>query len=109
MKKIVLLIMVSVMVFIVSCSTPNSTENDALAQCLTDNGVVMYGTEWCSHCQNQKEAFGDSFSLINYVDCDKSSAVCEAAGVTGYPTWIVNGESYPGEQPLGRLASLAGC
>ena len=69
----------------------------------------MYGTNWCSHCQNQKSEFGGSFNYINYVDCDKQRDQCVMAGIKGYPTWEVNGELFPGEQRLERLASLTGC
>jgi len=82
---------------------------DTFAQCLFEKDAIMYGTEWCSHCQNQKKAFGKSFQYINYVDCDKYSEECLKNGVRGYPTWIINEESYSGEQSLPRLASLSGC
>jgi len=110
-KKMFMVMSVMIMLVVVGCSnTPaGPSENDALAQCLTEQGAVMYGTEWCSHCKNQKASFGNSFQYINYVDCDKNGAACDAAGVTGYPTWVVNGQNYPGAQQLGRLASLAGC
>ena len=82
---------------------------DSFAQCLTENGATMYGTEWCSHCQNQKKAFGKSFQYTNFVDCDFNSDECLKNGVSSYPTWTINGESYTGEQPLYRLASLTNC
>lgn len=82
---------------------------DAFAQCLTDKGVVMHGTEWCPHCQNQKKMFGASFQYINYVDCDKSAGTCNAAGVEGYPTWTINGTNYPGEQTFYTLSRYSGC
>lgn len=85
------------------------SELDKFAQCLTDAGFVMYGTEWCPHCQSQKKMFGKSFKYIDYVDCDRNSKVCSAEKITGYPTWKINGESYPGVQQLERLASLSGC
>jgi glutaredoxin len=69
----------------------------------------MYGTEWCSHCKNQKAAFGSSFEYVYYVDCDKDKDECIKAGVKGYPTWQINGENYPGEQSFERLAFLTGC
>ncbi len=84
-------------------------EHDELAQCLTDNDVKMYGTEWCSYCKKQKELFGDSFELIDYIDCDKDPSACKAAGITGYPTWVIDGDNYAGVQPLERLARLSGC
>ena len=69
----------------------------------------MYGTEWCSHCKNQKKAFGESFQFIDYIDCDRNKDECVKNGVKGYPTWIIDGEKYSGELPLYRLASLAKC
>jgi|SRR3989344_5274618 len=96
------------LILLVGCSN-KANEHDALAKCLTEKGVIMYGTEWCSHCKNQKAAFESSFQYINYVDCDKNRNQCLKAGVEGYPTWVINGQNYPGEQPLSRLASLAGC
>lgn len=82
---------------------------DTFAQCLTEKGVKMYGTEWCSHCKNQKKMFGKSFQFVDYIDCDRNKDECLRNGVRGYPTWIIDGEKYPGEQPLYRLASLSGC
>jgi hypothetical protein len=46
---------------------------------------------------------------VNYVDCDKNKDICIREGIQGYPTWKINGESYPGIQQLERLASLSGC
>jgi len=83
-------------------------EYDELAQYLTDQGVKMYGTEWCSHCKNNKKMFGKSFQYIDYIDCDKERDLCLEANVRGYPTWVINGENYPGEQSPERLASLTG-
>ncbi len=82
---------------------------DSFAQCLTENGAVMYGAYWCGHCQNQKEMFGSSFQYINYVECTEQGDLCQEAGITGYPTWIINGNKYPGEKPLETLVSLSGC
>lgn len=82
---------------------------DVFAQCLTDAGVKMYGTEWCPHCQNQKKLFGKSFKIINYIDCDKNRETCLIEGIQGYPTWKLNGESYTGEQSFKSLAQISEC
>ena len=84
-------------------------EYDEFAQCLTEKGVVMYGTGWCSYCQRQKELFASSFKYVNFVDCDKNRQECSSAGVKGYPTWKINAENYPGLQSLDNLAQLSGC
>jgi len=84
-------------------------EFDVFAQCLTEKGVTMYGTEWCSHCKNQKELFGNSFRYVNYVDCDDNMQECIDNGITGYPTWKINEKNYSGEISLNNLALLSGC
>lgn len=89
---------------------PDSIEQyDEFAQCLTEKKVVMYGTGWCSYCQKQKDLFGSSFKYVDFRDCDKNKQECQSAEVTGYPTWKINGENYPGLQQLGRLAQISGC
>lgn len=97
-----------VLIILTGCSTKPAKYN-TFAQCISSNGAVMYGTDWCSHCQSQKKMFGKSFEYINFVDCDKQRDQCLIAGVQGYPTWVIDGELYPGEQKLERLASLTGC
>lgn len=82
---------------------------DEFAKCLTQKGVKMYGASWCSHCANQKAAFGESFQYVDYVECTEREADCLAAGVEGYPTWVINGNKYPGEQSFTSLASESGC
>ena len=82
----------------------------SLANCLSDNGVTMYGTEWCGHCKNQKALFGDAFNQVDYVDCDAQRQVCLNAGVRGFPTWIdADGNPFPGTQSLERLAEIGEC
>ena len=115
MKKIILSLSVLLMIFLVGCSsitgkaTDSPGELDSFAKCLTEKNVKMYGTEWCSHCKNQKAAFGSSFQYVDFVDCDENRNECSSAGVTGYPTWKIDGQNYPGQQPLNKLASLSGC
>jgi thiol-disulfide isomerase/thioredoxin len=110
------------MFFIFSCTllfsacTFSSSQNnepgllDDFAQCLTDNGAIFYGTEWCPHCKNQKAMFGNSMQKVNYIDCDKNKAKCQEAGITGYPTWkFADGSSLSGTQFLSTLAEKTGC
>ncbi len=103
----ILLILIS-SIILVGCSK-GPGKYDSFAQCLTEKEVKMYGTEWCSHCQNQKKTFGKSFQYIDYIDCDRNKNECLKARVNSYPTWVVGGNNYPGEQSLFRLASLSGC
>ena len=80
-----------------------------LALCLTQKGVIMYGTERCPHCQNQKKLFGDAFASIHYVDCDLSPTQCQAANITGYPTRVGMWINSPGQQALSEIAKTFAC
>jgi len=99
-----------------SCTPGQSTASyNALAQCLTDKGVAMYGSYTCSHCLNQKKAFGNSFKYATYYEChpngpDPQPEKCQEAGITGYPTWTFPGQDPSiGEQKLETLAEKANC
>jgi len=82
---------------------------DTFAKCLTEKGLKMYGTEWCSHCKNQKVKFGNSFKYIKFIDCDKQKSECTAAGIQSYPTWSIRERKLTGEQQLYTLGVLSGC
>jgi hypothetical protein len=90
-------------------------EYDSFAKCVTDSGAKMYGAYWCPHCANQKKAFGNSFDLIDYIECDPRGdgaqpQLCQLQGVQGYPTWIFGDQTrLSGEVPLPQLATKTGC
>ena len=91
-----------------------SSQYDDFAKCLTEKGATFYGTYWCSHCANQKKLFGSSLKYINYIECDPKGEnakpeICKQNGIRGYPTWIINGRHYEGEQSLQQLSSLTEC
>lgn len=86
-----------------------------LAQHLTSIGARMFGAYWCPHCHDQKQLFGQqAASQIIYVECAPDGAkpqadLCKATeGLTGYPTWEVNGKLYSGTQTLDQLAAASG-
>lgn len=108
MRKILLALIILAAIIIYGCSS-GPGKYDSFAQCLSDSGAMMFGTEWCSHCKNQKKAFGKSFDYIDYVDCDKYRDECLRNGVKSYPTWKINGSNYIGEQNFYRLSTLSGC
>ena len=104
----IIVVVVIVLYFLVVPKSP-AGEVDSFAQCLAEEGAVMYGTDWCGYCKQQKALFGGSFKHVNYVNCDSNKEECDAAGVEGYPTWVINGESRGGVQSLGVLSGLTGC
>ncbi len=86
---------------------------DDFAKCLTEKGVAMYGSFQCHYCKTQKEMFGSSIKYVNYIECGPFNGPlnkqCIDAGITAYPTWIVNGKVYTGEKTIQELSSLSGC
>jgi len=83
---------------------------DDFAQCLADKEIIMYGAAWCSHCQSEKAAFGDSFKYIHYVECPENPKECLTEGIDGYPTWIFpDGRRFVGEQGINKLSEKSGC
>ena len=90
---------------------PEDPMTRALAEHLTEEGVLFYGASWCPHCQEQKRLFGASASRLPYIECSPAgrnapqSPSCSRAGVRSYPTWIINGRAIVGE--VLSLAQLA--
>ena len=87
----------------------------ALAEHLTEEGVLFYGASWCPHCQEQKRLFGASASRLPYIECSlggpnsPQSAACRTAGVQSYPTWVINGRATVGQVlSLAQLADASG-
>jgi hypothetical protein len=88
---------------------------DAFARCLKDSGAIFYGAFWCSHCQEQKAAFGDSAHLLPYVECSAADGrnqtqICKDKKITGYPTWIFkDGSQLNGKVEMKVLSEKTGC
>lgn len=83
---------------------------DNFAKCLADKNIVMYGADWCPHCQNEKKKFGNSWKYVPYVECPKNPQLCLEKRVEGYPTWIFpDGRKFVGEQGLENLSQESGC
>jgi glutaredoxin len=98
-----------------ACASENKL--DQFAQCLAKKGTTMYGAYWCPHCKDQKDAFGNSFKYVNYVECaipgkppSVQTDACKNMQITKYPTWIFSdGERVEAVLPMDQLAQKAGC
>jgi len=90
---------------------PEDPTIQALAEHLTEEGVLFYGASWCPHCQEQKRLFGASAARLPYIECSPAGAntpqapSCSRAGIQSYPTWVINGMTIAGE--VLTLAQLA--
>jgi hypothetical protein len=108
-KEIIFSTLVLLIILAITACQEKEPSYDALATCLTENGAKMYGTDWCSHCNSQKEEFGDSFKKIEFINCGIDRLRCREDEIEAYPTWIINEKKYVGSQKLSKLASLSGC
>lgn len=92
---------------------PAATTNaglDDFAKCLASKNITMYGTYNCSHCLNEKKAFGSSFQHVSYVECTQEPNKCIDAGILEVPIWVFpDGRKLAGEQGLEKLSQESGC
>ena len=114
MSKIMVLggfgLIVVLIVVIFGVITEPKVNVDNLAECLTEKGVIMAGTDWCPACKAQKNEFGDAFDKINYKNCDYVEDWCLDNNISGFPTWVFpNGTQYRGVQNPAFLSQIAGC
>ncbi|KAK7307451.1 hypothetical protein VNO77_40530 [Canavalia gladiata] len=103
--------------YTIDITTPSSPFAKSLAEYLHSIGAKMYGAFWCSHCQEQKEMFGqEAAKQLDYVECfpegyrrgTKMNKACIDAKIEGFPTWVINGQILSGEQELSELAQVSG-
>ena len=109
-----ILLIIIILVSLIYFSNYNSKNYDDFAKCLTSKDAKIFTVFWCSHCAEQKKLFGKSVKYLNDIECDSrgdnaQSELCQKEGITGYPTWKINGTLLPGVQPLERLAQYSGC
>ncbi len=89
--------------------TATDSELNGFADCLSGEGFVMYGSELCPHCQEQKALFRSSFPHVEYVECTSERELCLQEGIEYLPTWKHGEEKFVGLKSLGELAEISGC
>jgi uncharacterized membrane protein/glutaredoxin len=94
-------------------TTTSGSAEISLAKHLKQSGAKVYVLYTCPHCYKQKQLFGkEAVKELNLIEClpDGQNAqpkLCEAANITGVPTWEINGKFYQGERSLEELATLS--
>lgn len=95
---------------VVPAPVPGDSKTVALAKCLAQKKITMYGAAWCSHCQDQKDAFGSAWQYVPYVECPDNVQLCISKKIEGYPTWLkADGTKREGFIELNKLAEWAEC
>ena len=109
------LVLVVIVIIVAMSNSASPGLYDNFARCLSEKDFKFYGAYWCSHCIQQKELFGSSADKLPYIECSLpknagQTAVCTAAGITSYPTWVLpSGKRLSGTLSLQELATLSGC
>ena len=81
---------------------------DDFAKCLSEK-TILYVSETCPHCANQKAMFKDSIKYLNLVECSVEKELCLEKNLEGVPAWEINGEIYYGVQDFEILSDITDC
>ncbi|OOG25238.1 Vitamin K epoxide reductase [Thioalkalivibrio denitrificans] len=85
-----------------------------LAQHLTEAGVRYYGAYWCPACQQQNRLFRGAYEHLPYVECSpdgrhgRPAPACVRAGISTFPTWVIDGRRYEEVLTPAELADYSG-
>jgi thiol-disulfide isomerase/thioredoxin len=112
------IIIIAVIFLVFYRSSQNPSQGglyDDLAQCISDSGAKFYGAYWCPTCNDQKDLFADSASLLPYVECSLPNSrtqnlACKKENIEAYPTWrFEDGTENVGKLSFEELATKTGC
>ncbi len=85
---------------------------DALAKCMTANGVDMYSSFRCGVCAKVKDMFGDSFQYVNEIEChpkgpNPETERCLKMDIKKTPTWVLEKDGVEIKRAVGFLSAEA--
>lgn len=86
-----------------------ATTREDFVNCLKESGLIMYGSNSCEYCRQQKKMFGSQFEELNFVNCEFEKDLCESKGITAYPVWEIGTQRAIGIQNFEQLSQLANC
>ncbi len=79
--------------------------------CLSENGLVFYGSNTCPHCRNLIETLGGYEAAESvYVECTENREICSQEAKTGYvPEIQIDGAIYEGKRTIESFSEATGC
>ena len=85
-------------------------EKEALAKCLTEKEIYLYGSVNCPNCEVQKEEFGEAVKYITYINCFIEEDKCvKYKEEKVYPFWGMGDEVIIGPIQLHKLKEKTSC
>ena len=103
-----LIIIVIVIIAILLLNRKPVETDEETAKCIGSKSL-LYTQLGCSHCEAQKEMFGNNYQYLNVIDCWYDHQPCINNEIEGTPTWVIKGEKYEGVQTIEKLKELTGC
>ncbi len=91
-------------------TTTSTTSSINLAKHLRSTGAVKYSAYWCPHCHEQNQLFGKKAAAqLKNVECapegeNSQPKLCSEKGISGFPSWEINGTIDSGVKTLEELA-----
>lgn len=107
----IIFVMVTTLILFLYFNLSSSKENyDHLTKCLTEKGVVFYGSFRCGVCAKTKAMLGDSFQHIKEIEChpqgpNAQTELCIQKQIKGTPTWILEPNGIEIKRHLGFLSA----
>ncbi len=95
-------------------TSTSTTSSISLAKHLRSTGAVKYSAYWCPHCHDQNQLFGKKAAAqLNNIECapdgeNSQAELCKEKGISGFPSWEINGTIDSGVKSLEELADLSG-
>ena len=101
------LLVVGVIVLVIGIIYFNGEKVDeGIIKCIAENSK-LYVLKTCSHCADQKQILGNGLKYFELIECSDNAVAC--IGISGVPTWEINGERYSGTKSIAELQELTGC
>ena len=104
----ILMLVVIVAIFLIYSLKENSNYTKEEAICIGKNSQ-LYEKLGCHYCEIQEEDFGKNYKYLNVIDCFYEIEKCDAVGITGTPTWIINETMHKGYKNSQELKEITGC
>jgi thioredoxin-related protein len=80
-------------------------------ECLAEQGLIIYGSEWCAACKSLIQTLG-GYEAVQpiYIECMEQQEKCAIEKQTNYvPEIQFLGKVYEGQRTIEALAQLTGC
>jgi hypothetical protein len=85
-------------------------EMKSFVNCLKEKGFLIYGADWCGYTKKVIALLGGR-EIVDpiYIECTEQEKLCNEKEITGYPTILINGQTYQNDRTIYAFAETTGC